>query len=81
LRALVFLAREEINARTELAIPTLENAEREAKRFIPSQELSILFNKLNAIVEANPEVFRMARQLMEMEKANNVLSKSQNTLK
>lgn len=65
LRALVFLTREEINARTAVAVQTLEQAERELKRFESTQDLRRLFNKLKAAVESDPEVFRMVRKMSE----------------
>lgn len=56
LRAMVFLAREEIYARTELAKQALETAEKEAKNFTHSSDLQALFQSLNTIVRSNPEV-------------------------
>lgn len=60
LRALVFLAREEINARTEFAKPTFENVEREAQNFVPTHELTVLINRLKTAIEANPDAFSSA---------------------
>ena len=51
LRALAFLAREEITAGTEYAEKTYIVAESEAKRFQPTQELNILFNKLRTLFQ------------------------------
>lgn len=65
LRALVFLAREEIYAQTELATATLENAEREAKNFLPTQELNVMFDRLRTIVKSDPATFSMARRLAQ----------------
>lgn len=61
LRALVFLAREEINARTELATQTLEKAEKEAKNFHQTQELIVVLRRLTSIVKSNPAAFSRAR--------------------
>jgi tetratricopeptide (TPR) repeat protein len=74
LRGLVFLAREEIYARTELAIQTLENAERESRNFHLTQEVNILLHKLNTIIESNPEAFSTSRRLTEG--AGDILAKS-----
>jgi tetratricopeptide (TPR) repeat protein len=63
LRGLVFLAREEIHARTAFAVKALENAEREAKSFRINQELKILFDQLNGIVESNSDVLKGAERL------------------
>lgn len=57
-RALVFLAREEIHARTDRAISALETAEREGKDLHAAQDLKILFSRLRATVKSNPEAFR-----------------------
>lgn len=62
MKGLVYLAREEVYARTELAKQTLENAEKEYKKFHPTQELNVLFNKLKAIVKLAPEAFGIARK-------------------
>jgi tetratricopeptide (TPR) repeat protein len=60
LRALIFLAREEIHARTPVAIKALESAEKEAKFFRPNQEMKMLFDRLIAAVKSDPDSFRQA---------------------
>jgi tetratricopeptide (TPR) repeat protein len=54
LRALAFLAREEITAKTEYARKTYTILENEAKRFHPTQELDILLNKLHILFHKSP---------------------------
>lgn len=61
MRAFVYLAREEIYAKTPLAIQALEKAESEAKKFHPNQELNIIFKKLHNTVDSNREVFKTAK--------------------
>ena len=51
LRALAFLAREEITAETDYARKTYIKAENEAKQFHPTQELDILFGKLRSLFQ------------------------------
>lgn len=53
MRALVFLAREEIHARTDFAKQTLEKAEKEYQGFASSEELNVLLNRLKADVQFN----------------------------
>lgn len=57
LRALLFLAREEIHTRTQFAAQTLEKAEKEAKSFHLTQEVKVLFQRLRTLVESDPEAF------------------------
>jgi Tfp pilus assembly protein PilF len=56
IRALVYLAREEINARTPIAKLALENAELEFEKFT-SKELEVLLKNLKGVVESGPESF------------------------
>lgn len=49
LKALAYLAREEMIANTELAVRTHEMLEKEVKRFHTNQEIKLLLNKLNSL--------------------------------
>lgn len=64
-RAMVFLAREEINARTEVATKTLDDAGKEAKKLVPPRELEIVLNKLEALVKADPVLSGIVRRAEE----------------
>jgi hypothetical protein len=49
-RALMYLTREEIYAKTEMGLVTLENLESEARKFHPTQEVTLLLKRLKTKV-------------------------------
>lgn len=65
MRALIYLAREEIYARTELAISALDTADKESRNFQPNLEMGILLKRLKNIVESDPGAFGVVRRLSE----------------
>jgi tetratricopeptide (TPR) repeat protein len=79
MRAFVYLAREEVYAKTPLAIQALVKAESEAKKFHPNQELNLIFQKLHTTVDSNREIYNVAQNLV-LETGDSV-PKSRKTLK
>lgn len=63
LRALIYLAREEINAGTILGPKTLENAEKEAEGFYLTHEVTSMLKRLRKALESDPAAFATAVQM------------------
>lgn len=61
MRALLYLAREEVLAGTEQGNQAMEIAETEAKRFTPTQEIKFVFGKLRAMLGVDFEPVRIIR--------------------
>lgn len=57
LRATMFLAREEINAKTEFAFEALENAEKFAANFKLNWEATSTLQKMREAIDSRPELF------------------------
>ena len=79
MRAFVYLAREEVYAKTPLAIQALEKAESEAKKFHPNQELSLIFQRLHSRVDSNRETYNVVQN--SVLETNASVPKSRKTLK
>lgn len=75
LRALAFLAREEIIAGTEYAKQTFLMAENDAKGFHPTQELNILFNKLRSLIKSSPSRLKTFSEIRPIVNTNPKLLK------
>jgi tetratricopeptide (TPR) repeat protein len=61
LRAMLYLAKEEINTETSDALTALEKVENEAKKYNPSQEMTIMLHRLKSYIENHPEKFEWLR--------------------
>lgn len=75
LRALMYLAREEVLAGTDQAIQTFLAAENEARRFTLTQELKIMFDKIRPRIQANTNQFKVVGELLSHTKAEPKLLK------
>lgn len=75
LRALMYLAREEVLAGTDQAIPTFLAAENEARRFTLTQELKIMFDKIRPRIQANTNQIKVVGELIPHKKVEPKLLK------
>lgn len=74
--ALVYLAREEVFAGTELADSTLENAELEFRKFT-SKELETLLKRLREVAKSNSEAFNSLKSVKQVAGALSQSSRSE----